>query len=50
MKVSVFIHAIGHPIRRDILKRLRNGNITVAEEAVSLVVDMFGTTKDEKND
>lgn len=92
MKLNSFIHAIGHPIRRDILKRLRTGpltagdlanfhdvskptmsehfktlkesglirgerdgnhiiyhlNITVAEEAVSLVVDMFGSEKDEK--
>jgi DNA-binding transcriptional ArsR family regulator len=94
MKLDIFIQAIGHPIRRDILKRLRDGpltagdlanfhdvskptmsehfktlkesglirgerdgnhilyhlNITVAEEAVALVVDMFGAAKDEKND
>ena len=91
MKLNIFIKAIGHPIRRDILKRLRDGpltagdladlhnvskptmsehfktlkesglirgerdgnhiiyhlNITVTEEAVALVVEMFGTTKDE---
>lgn len=94
MKLNIFIHAISHPIRRDVLKRLRNGphtagdlaivydvskptmsehfktlkesglirgerdgnhilyhlNVTVAEEAVSLVVDMFGVQEDEKND
>ena len=94
MKISIFIQAISHPIRRDVLKRLRHGpltagdlaalydvskptmsehfktlkesglirgerdgnhilyhlNITVAEEAVSLVIDMFGAAKDEKND
>jgi len=94
VKLNTFIHAISHPIRRDVLKRLRQGpltagdlaafyevskptmsehfktfkesnlirgervgnhilyhlNITVAEEAVSMVVDMFGATKDEEND
>lgn len=94
MKLNIFIHAISHPIRRDVLKRLRQGsltagdladfydvskptmsehfktlkesglirgerdgnhilyhlNITVAEESVALIVDMFGTAKDEKND
>jgi len=93
MKLNAFIQAIGHPIRRDILKRLRSGplsagdlakfhdvskptmsehfktlkesglirgeregnhiiyhlNTTVAEEAVSMVVDLFGT-KEDKND
>lgn len=92
MILNIFIQAIGHPIRRDILKRLRSGpltagdlagfhnvskptmsehfktlkesdlirgerdgnhiiyhlNITVAEEAVALVVDMFGATEDNK--
>jgi len=89
--INIFIQAISHPIRRDVLKRLRLGpltagdlaasydvskptmsehfktlkesglirgerdgnhivyhlNITVAEEAVSLIVDMFASEKDE---
>ena len=91
MQINIFIQAISHPIRRDVLKRLRHGpltagdlaasydvskptmsehfktlkesglirgerdgnhivyhlNITVAEEAVSLIVDMFASEKDE---
>jgi len=91
VQINIFIQAISHPIRRDVLKRLRLGpltagdlaasydvskptmsehfktlkesglirgerdgnhivyhlNITVAEEAVSLIVDMFASEKDE---